>query len=51
MPVEVSNWIDRAMKQHGTHASPRDRPAKEENADLKADRKFAEHRILRSEYE
>ena len=50
MPQEVKDWIERASSiinhQKGEIAR-----LKEENAQLKAYRKFAEHRILRSEVE
>ena len=50
MPVEVSNWIDQAMSRMGHMQSEIER-LKRENTELKAYRKFAEHRILRSEAE
>jgi uncharacterized small protein (DUF1192 family) len=50
MPVEVSNWIDQAMSRMSHMQSEIER-LKRENAELKAYRKFAEHRILRSEAE
>jgi hypothetical protein len=50
MPKEVKDWIERASSiinhQKGEIAR-----LKEDNAQLKAYRKFAEHRILRSEGE
>lgn len=50
MPTEVSEWIERA---NSTIQYLRTQVAelKKENVDLKAYRKFAEHRILRSEAE
>jgi len=50
MPVEVSNWIDQAMSRMSHMQSEIER-LKRENAELKVYRKFAEHRILRSEAE
>lgn len=50
MPVEVSNWIDQAMSRMSHMQSEIER-LKTENSELKAYRKFAEHRILRSEAE
>jgi len=50
MPVEVSNWIDQAMSRMSHMQSEIER-LKKENTELKAYRKFAEHRILRSEAE
>lgn len=50
MPVEVSNWIDQAMSRMSHMQSEIER-LKRENTELKAYRKFAEHRILRSEAE
>ena len=50
MPVEVRNWIDQAMSRMAHMQSEIDR-LKMENTELKAYRKFAEHRILRSEAE
>lgn len=50
MPVEVSNWIDQAVSRMAHMQSQIDR-LKKENTELKAYRKFAEHRILRSEHE
>jgi hypothetical protein len=50
MPVEVSNWIDQAMSRMSHMQSEIER-LKMENTELKAYRKFAEHRILRSEAE
>jgi len=50
MPVEVSNWIDQAMSRMSHMQSEIER-LKRENAELKVYRKFAEHRILRSEGE
>jgi hypothetical protein len=50
MPQEVSDWIERA---NSIINSLRNQVAelKQENADLKSYRKFAEKRILRSEQE
>ena len=50
MPVEVSNWIDQAMSRMSHMQSEIER-LKTENTELKVYRKFAEHRILRSEAE
>jgi hypothetical protein len=50
MPVEVSNWIDQAMSRMSHMQSEIER-LKKENTELKVYRKFAEHRILRSEAE
>jgi hypothetical protein len=50
MPMEVKNWIDQA---HSTinHLRGEVERLKKENTDLKAYKKWAEHRILRSDYE
>lgn len=50
MPQEVSDWIERA---NSIINSLRNQVAtlKQENSDLKSYRKFAEHRILKSEQE
>ena len=50
MPVEVKDWIERAqaIMAHQTGEIER---LKTENKDLKAYKKWAEHRILRSDYE
>lgn len=50
MPLEVKDWIDRANStiQHLRGEVER---LKAENTDLKAYKRWAEHRILRSEYE
>ena len=50
MPEEVKEWIDQAMSRM-RHMQGEISRLKEENAQLKAYRKFAEHRILRSEAE
>lgn len=50
MPQEVKDWIDRAQSIMGHQKGEIER-LKVENAELKAYRKFAEHRILRSEQE
>jgi len=50
MPVEVSNWIDQAMSRMSHMQSEIER-LKKENTELKVYRKFAEHRILKSEAE
>ena len=50
MPPEVKDWIDRA---HSTinHQRGEIERLKTENKELKAYKKWAEHRILRSEHE
>jgi hypothetical protein len=50
MPVEVKDWIEQATSRM-KHMQGEITRLKEENAQLKAYRKFAEHRILRSEAE
>jgi len=50
MPVEVKDWIEQATSRM-KHMQGEIARLKEENAQLKAYRKFAEHRILRSEAE
>ena len=50
MPKEVSEWIERANSTI-QHLKTQVATLKEENINLKAYRKFAEHRILRSEAE
>lgn len=50
MPKEVSNWIDTAMSTIN-HLKGEVERLKTENRDLKAYKKWAEHRILRSDYE
>jgi hypothetical protein len=50
MPVEVQEWIERASSTI-QHLRGQVETLKKENADLKAYRKFAEHRILRSDHE
>ena len=50
MPMEVKNWIEQA---HSTinHLRGEVERLKTENKELKAYKKWAEHRILRSDYE
>jgi predicted RNase H-like nuclease (RuvC/YqgF family) len=50
MPMEVKNWIEQA---HSTinHLRGEIERLKKENTELKAYKKWAEHRILRSDYE
>jgi hypothetical protein len=50
MPQEVKDWIERAQSIMNHQRGEIER-LKEENKGLKAYRKFAEHRILRSEAE
>jgi len=50
MPLEVSNWIDQAMSTIN-HLRGEVERLKKENTDLKAYKRWAEHRILRSDYE
>lgn len=50
MPMEVKEWIDQASSRMRHMKSEIDR-LKDENSKLKSYRKFAEHRILRSEEE
>jgi len=50
MPQEVKDWIERAQSIMNHQRGEIER-LKEENKALKAYRKFAEHRILRSEAE
>ena len=50
MTVEVKEWIDRASSTI-THQKSEIERLKRENAELKAWRKWAEHRILRSDHE
>lgn len=50
MPVEVRDWIDHASSRI-KHLTGQLEKLSLENADLKAYRKFAEKRILRSEAE
>lgn len=50
MPKEVQEWIDNAMSRMRHMQSEIDR-LKTENRDLKSYKKFAEQRILRSDYE
>lgn len=50
MPLEVSAWIERAQSIMNHQKGEIER-LKKENTELKAYRKFAEHRILRSDHE
>ena len=50
MPQEVKDWIERANSTI-QHLRGQVETLKKENADLKAYRKFAENRILRSDHE
>ena len=50
MPMEVKNWIDQAQSTMNHLRGQVDR-LKVENAELKAYKKWAEQRILRSDYE
>ncbi len=50
MPLEVKNWIERAQSIMGHQKGEIER-LKTELAELKAYKKWAEHRILRSDYE
>jgi hypothetical protein len=50
MPQEVKDWIERAQSIMSHQRGEIER-LKKENAELKAYRKFAEHRILRSDHE
>ena len=50
MPREVKDWIEQASSRM-KHMGGEIERLKAENAQLKAYRKFAEHRILRSEAE
>jgi hypothetical protein len=50
LPREVSNWIDQAMSTINHQKGEIER-LKTENKELKAYKKWAEHRILRSEHE
>jgi hypothetical protein len=50
MPREVSDWIERANVIM-THQSQKILRLEEENTKLKSWRKWAEHRILRSDHE
>jgi hypothetical protein len=50
MPMEVKEWIDQASSRMRHMKSEIDR-LKDENMKLKSYRKFAEHRLLRSEEE
>lgn len=50
MPQEVSDWIERAQSIMNHQKGEIER-LKRENAELRGWRKWAEHRILRSEHE
>jgi predicted RNase H-like nuclease (RuvC/YqgF family) len=50
MPMEVKNWIEQAQSTMN-HLRGQVERLKTENAELKAYKKWAEHRILRSDYE
>ena len=50
MPQEVKDWIDRAQSIMNHQRGVIDRLTKE-NEDLKSYKKWAEHRILRSDHE
>lgn len=50
MPMEVKNWIERAQSIMN-HQKGQIERLKVENTELKAYKKWAEHRILRSDYE
>jgi len=50
MPQEVSDWIERANSIINSLRNQVE-TLKQENSDLKSYRKFAEHRILKSEQE
>lgn len=50
MPQEVKNWIEQANSRLKHMQSEIDR-LKQENTELKAYRKFAEHKMTRSEAE
>jgi polyhydroxyalkanoate synthesis regulator phasin len=50
MPQKVSDWIERAESRMHRLQGEVDR-LKQENSDLKSYKKWAEHRILRSELE
>jgi hypothetical protein len=50
MPQEVKDWIDQAMSRMRSMQNKIDKQAVE-IAELKSYRKWAEHRILRSEHE
>ena len=50
MPLEVKQWIDRAQSIMAHRQGEIDR-LKKENADLRAYKKFAETRLLRSDHE
>lgn len=50
MTLEVKNWIDQAMSLIN-HLRGEVERLKVENRDLKAYKKWAEHRILRSDHE
>ena len=50
MPMEVKNWIEQAQSTMN-HLRGQVERLKTENAELKAYKKWAEHRILRSDFE
>lgn len=50
MPMEVKDWIERANSTIQHLRGEVDR-LKQDNIELKAYKKWAEHRILRSDYE
>lgn len=50
MPQEVKDWIDQAMSRMRSMQNKLDKQAVE-IAELKSYRKWAEHRILRSDHE
>jgi hypothetical protein len=50
MPMEVKNWIERAQSIMNHQKGEIER-LKKENTDLKAYKRWAEHRILRSDHE
>jgi hypothetical protein len=50
MPLEVKNWIERAQSTIN-HQKGEIQRLKQENEELKSYKKWAEHRILRSEHE
>ena len=50
MPLEVQAWIERAQSIMNHQRGEIER-LKKENTELKAYKKWAEHRILRSDYE
>jgi len=50
MPLEVKDWIERAQSIMN-HQKGQIERLKKENTELKAYQKWAQHRILRSDYE